>query len=600
MEKIKISSTFVTIFKIIWMRVLFPVFCTGFVDCILFSVFIAGWWMPVSDLHAQVEVAPGRYRIEFADKNHNAYTISLPQYFLSERALQRRAKQGIVVTQADLPVSACYIDSLKQLGFEILNTSRWFNSATIRCTPEDLEKLNHLSFIKQSLVIQKENIQDTTVDRKSDPETPFSFFFLKKNEEEVNTKYGAPVQYYGLAANQVGMMNGHALHDRGFRGKGMMIAVIDGGFHKVMELSGFDSLRNSGRLQAIKNFTPDIDNITGENNHGTNVFSIIASNLSGRMMGSAPDADYLLIRSEEIEHEYIVEEDNWIAAVEYADSIGVDLITSSLGYTTFDDLSQNHSYSDLNGRTVRTSRAATMAAARGMIVCLSAGNDGDTNWKYISVPADADSVITIGAVDREGRYASFSSKGYTADKRIKPDLVAMGRETAYQSSMGVINTGNGTSYSTPLLAGLIACLWQAFPEKNNMEIMDMVKRSANHYHEPDSLYGYGIPDFSKLIPATSFLSSIKNELYTVSVHNDPGTGKLTLYLSPEKHGHVYILIKTVSGQKILAHDGYVSNYNGYQLSISDSAKFTDGMYWGEVRSDAGVVFFLFEFMHHDK
>ena len=449
-------------------------------------------------LFAQVEVAPGRYRVEFTDKNHNTFSIDQPQFFLSERALQRRAKQGIAVSHADLPVSACYIDSLKHLGFEVLNTSRWFNSATIRGSEENLEKLNHVGFIRQSAVLQKENIQDTTVEKGYDFETSFLFLFRKKNEEEEGSKYGAPVQYYGLAADQVGMMNGHALHDRGFRGKGMLIAVIDGGFHKVMDLSGFDSLRNSGRLWKIKNFTPDINNITGENNHGTNVLSIIASNLPGRIIGSAPDADYLLLRSEEIEHEYIVEEDNWIAAVEYADSTGVDLITSSLGYTTFDDELQNHSYRDLDGRAVRTSRAATMAAARGMIVCVSAGNDGETNWKYVSVPADADSVITVGAVDREGRYVSFSSQGYTADGRIKPDLVAMGKETVFQSSTGNIKTGDGTSYSTPLVAGLIACLWQAFPDKTNMEIIDMVKRSASHFHEPNSLYGYGIPDFERI------------------------------------------------------------------------------------------------------
>ena len=545
--------------------------------------------MSLSYLHAQVEVAPGRYRVMFTDKNHNAYTISQPQFFLSERALQRRERQGIAVSQADLPVSGCYIDSLKQLGVEVLNTSRWFNWATIRCSPENLEKLNHLSFIRHTPAIQKENIHDTAVDKGYNLENLFSFLFLNKKEEEAGSKYGAPIPYYGLAADQVGMMNGHTLHERGYRGKGMLIAVIDGGFHKVMDLSGFDSLRNSGRLWGIKNFTPDIEKITNESNHGTNVLSIIASHLPGRMMGSAPDADYLLLHSEEIDHEYIVEEDNWIAAVEYADSIGADLITSSLGYTTFDNASQNHSYRELDGRTIPTSRAATMAAARGMIVCMSAGNDGDTNWKFVSVPADADSVITVGAVDREGRYVSFSSKGYTADKRIKPDLVAMGKETAYQNTMGNINTGNGTSYSTPLVAGLIACLWQAFPNKSNIEIIDMVKRSANYFHEPDSLYGYGIPDFSKLMKSPSLLSGAKNESYTVSVLTPPHTDTLTVFLSPAQHGHVHITIKTLSGQLILSHNGYVSNYNIYELPINDIAKFATGTYLVEVRTDAGKV-----------
>ena len=464
--------------------------------------FIGCFGIPALHLHAQLQVAPDRYRVDFTDKNHNTYTVCQPQNFLSERALQRRVRQGISITQTDLPVTDCYIDSLKQMGFEVLNTSRWFNSATVRCLPETLEKLANVSFVRNTLIVQKENTQDITKNEKDstvnkifDWESLFSSLF-RKNAISI---YGASIAYYGQTADQTGMMNGQALHDRGFRGKGMLIAVIDGGFYKVNDLSAFDSLRNSGRLREIKNFTPDTNNPLGNNSHGTNVLSIIAANLPGQLIGSAPDADYVLLRSEEIESEYLVEEDNWITAVEYADSIGVDVITSSLGYSVFDDASQNHRYEDLDGRTVRTSRAATMAAARGMIVCVSAGNDGDTQWKRIAVPADADSIITVGAVDRKGQYASFSSTGHTADNRIKPDLVAMGEGTAYQNSMGNINTGNGTSYSTPLLAGFIACLWQTFPDKGNMEIIEMVKRSASRFHEPDKLYGYGIPDFLKLL-----------------------------------------------------------------------------------------------------
>ena len=541
-------------------------------------------------VHAQTQIAPDRYRVEFTDKAHNAYTISQPQYFLSERALQRRARQDIAVTEADLPVSACYIDSLKQMGCEVLNSSRWFNSATIRCSPEDFEKLELLSFIKHIPVVQKENVQDTT--ETEFPENFFLFLFRDKNEPESGAKYAAPTRYYGQAADQIGMMNGQMLHDRGFRGRGMLIAVVDGGYYKVNELSGFDSLRNSGRLREIKNFTPETDD-SEENNHGSNVLSIIASHLPGRMMGSAPDADYVLIRSEESDGEYIVEEDNWVAAVEYADSIGVDLITSSLGYTTFDDQSQNHSYQELDGRTARASQAATMAAARGIIVCVSAGNDGDSRWKYVSVPADADSVVTVGAVDRDGQYASFSSKGHTFDNRIKPDLTAVGKETAYQNSWGNINTGNGTSYSTPLLAGMIACLWQAFPDKGNIEIIDMVKRSASHFHEPDSLYGYGIPDFSKLLQSSSLLSGTKNESYAVSILPDPRTETSTLFLSPARHGRVRILIKTPCGQQVFSHSGYVSGYDMYELPIKDVTNFAAGMYFVEVRTDAGRVTHFF-------
>jgi subtilisin family serine protease len=451
-------------------------------------IFLSCVWMSFTRLHAQLMVAPDRYRIECTDKNHSLYSVSEPQHFLSERALQRRERQGIKVTQADLPVSVVYIDSLKRMGFEVLNWSRWFNSATIRCAPEELAKLANIGFIKHTSVVQTEFIreEDYTTDT-----------INNKEKDKFKLEYEVASAYYGKAAAQIGMMNGQALHERGFRGKGMFIGIIDGGFYKVNELSGFDSLRNSGRLRGFKNLTSDFENPLGNNTHGTNCFSIIAACLPEQMIGSAPDADYLLVRSEETDHELLVEEDNWIAAVEYADSMGVDLITSSLGYTTLDDSLQNHRHSELDGRTVRTSKAATMAAARGIIVCNSAGNSGDKRWTKISVPADADSIVTIGAVFPNGRRVSFSSIGPSADGRIKPDLMATGGYTFYQNSQGNVAFGFGTSYSTPLLAGLIACFWQANPDKGNIEIIEMVKRSASHYNSPGPFYGYGIPDFSK-------------------------------------------------------------------------------------------------------
>ncbi len=536
-------------------------------------------------LQAQIKVAPDRYRIEFTDKKHNAFTIDRPGDFLSERALQRRTKQKIGITQVDLPVSSYYVDSLTKMGFEVVNTSRWFNSAIVRCADADIEKLRKVDFIKETVSLPKKEDKaknDTVV---QDLETLFSYFFQKDVTNE--SLYGAPYEYYGQAANQIGMMNGHILHDNGFRGKGMLIAVIDGGFFKINELSGFDSMRNNGRLLPVKNFTVEKDDLYGSNNHGANVLSIIACNLPGRMVGSAPDADYLVLRSEETGGEYLVEEDNWIAAVEYADSIGVDLITTSLGYSTFNDTLQNHTYYDLDGNTIRASRAATMASARGMVVCVSAGNDGDMPWKYVSIPADADSIVTIGAVDVKRQCASFSSVGPTADRRIKPDLTAMGKGTAYQGSSGRINTGNGTSYSTPLLAGLIACAWQAHPDKKNMEIIEMVRLSADRCHQPDSLYGYGIPDFSKLVVSDRVVRQA--ESYAMTVFPNPFTGKFTLRLSPAQHGRVHIKIFNVSGRQIYAGTDYLAGYNAYEYTVEESAGFMSGMYIVETHTEAGRV-----------
>ena len=391
-------------------------------------VFISLFLIWTPSLSAQIKVAPDRYCIEFTDKKHNNFTLARPGEFLSERALQRRAKQKIEITQADLPVSSYYTDSLAKMGIEVLNASRWFNSAVVRCADADIEKIKGLNFIKKTGQLPEKKKSTTPNDTiESDLSEFFSSLFMKNENKSL---YGASLKYYGQAADQIGMMNGHFLHNNGFRGDNMLIAVIDGGFYKIEELSGFDNLRNNGRLMPVKNFTVERDNLYGTSSHGTNVLSIIASDLPGRMVGSAPDAGYVMLRSEESDGEYLVEEENWIVAVEYADSLGADIITSSLGYSTFNDTLQNHTYQELDGTTIRASRAAAMAAAKGMIVCVSAGNDGNGSWRYVSVPADADSIITVGAVNPKKEYASFSSVGPTADGRIKPDLIAMGKETA--------------------------------------------------------------------------------------------------------------------------------------------------------------------------
>ncbi len=525
------------------------------------------------DLSAQTKVAPNRYRVDFTDKEHNIFSIDRPDEFLSARALQRRAKQNIAVTQADLPVSLYYLDEIKSLGIPVLNTSRWFNSAVVRCTSEQAAEIEALAFTKRitrifqpdSIITHSREINDTSW----------------KNSEKSESSYDASPAYYGNAATQIGMLNGEMLHQNGFRGKGIWIAVIDVGFPKVNELSGFDSVRNDGRLLLLKNFTAEANGY-GTNPHGANVFSIIASNMPGQMVGSAPDATYLLIRSEETNSEYIVEEENWIAAAEFADSIGVDLITSSLGYYKFDDPSQNYTWSDLNGKS-RASYAATMAAARGILVCISAGNEGGNSWGRITVPADADSVVTIGAVDKNRKYASFSSYGPTADGRIKPDLVAMGQGTSFQTQTGSIGSGSGTSYSTPLLAGFLACLWQAYPEKGNMEIIEMAKRTADRYTSPDEFYGYGIPDFSMLI------SSLPNETSAdvLTIFPNPYTGTFTLRLAPGTYGNIKVRIFSTNGKLLFNQTYNTTGHNGYEIEIMESAKFPPNTYIVEVQTKTG-------------
>ncbi|MDR1864496.1 MAG: S8 family serine peptidase [Bacteroidales bacterium] len=541
----------------------------------LFTV-LAAHLLLMADVTAQIRVAPDRYRVEFIDKEHGRYSIDRPGEFLSERSLLRRARQRIAVTHDDLPVSDCYLDSLRRMNIEVLNVSRWLNSAVIRCP--DAAMLKDVGFIRKTVFIPRKL-------PKVAGKLPLDLSSLFRREDRsAASLYGASPDYYGQSANQTGMLNGHLLHEHGYRGKGMLIAVIDGGFYRAGCLSGFAGIRENG--MTVKNFGDVHDSRYGSDKHGANVLSIIASNLPGRMVGSAPDARYILLRSEEPGSEYIVEEDNWIAAVEYADSIGVDLITSSLGYSTFDDSLQNHVPAELDGRTACASRAAAMAAARGMIVCISAGNDGNKAWKYVSVPADADSIVAVGAVNMKGDRAAFSSRGATADGRIKPDLMAMGEGTGYQSYTGSIDAGNGTSYAAPLLAGFMACLWQAFPEKSNMEIIRMAKQSANRHATPDSLYGYGIPDFGKLLPGGCDPGT-PGAAYRMTLLPGTSGGGVTLLLSPARHGTAKICVRTVTGRTVYAQEQYVTGCNACELTVEEKHIAVPGVYIIESETDAG-------------
>jgi hypothetical protein len=300
---------------------------------------------------------------------------------------------------------------------------------------------------------------------------------------------------YGGSFNQIDMIGGVCLDNNGFRGQGMVIAVLDGGFRNVDVMLAFDSLRMNNHILGTYDFVEGDNSVYEDDSHGSYVLSCMGANLPGDLIGTAPEADYWLLRSEDATSEYIVEEYFWAAAAEFADSVGADLINSSLGYTTFDDFTQDHSYADMDGNTTPGSRAADVAASRGILVCNSAGNSGSSPWTFIGAPADADSILAIGAVDGSGNYASFSSHGPSADGQVKPAVVAKGEGTTLAGLSGGTFTGNGTSFSSPVLCGMAACLWQAHPSFSNMQIMSQIIQSASQYASPDTYLGYGIPDF---------------------------------------------------------------------------------------------------------
>lgn len=314
-----------------------------------------------------------------------------------------------------------------------------------------------------------------------------------------NSPLGFNALNYGASYNQIHLHEGEYLHDKGFTGQDITIAVLDAGFLNYKTNNAFDSLKLQQRIIAEWDFVAGEASVTEDHYHGAYCLSIMACNKPGIVMGSAPSAKYLLLRTEDAATEYPIEEQNWVAAAEYADSAGADIITSSLGYTNFDNPIFNHSYAQRDGKTALISRGASMAVKKGMIVTNSAGNDGGytTDFKYVACPADADSVFSIGATNVSGTIAAFSSWGPNGAGKQKPNVVSVGQGTVFANTAGNVAAGNGTSYSNPLLCGLIACLWQAFPEFKNSEILNAVQSSAHLFQTPDYRYGYGIPNFRK-------------------------------------------------------------------------------------------------------
>jgi serine protease AprX len=427
-------------------------------------------------------VEPDSYWIQLKDKKGTPYLISQPEAFLSQRSIERRKRQHIPIDETDLPVSPVYLDSLRNRGLEIVHTSKWLNGATVRTADTTLiKKIATLPFVTLVQLTKPANVLKSTRSKFSDEETNIVFDPAK----------------YGTAITQLIQLNGQYLHNPGFRGKGIQIAILDAGFLNANTITAFDSLRNSNRILGTRDFVDPKADIYTQNYHGMSVLSCMGGNLPGSLIGTAPDASFYLLRSEDVTSEFLIEEDNWVAAAEYADSLGVDVINSSLGYNQFDDPRMNHTYADLDGKKTRVTQGANMAFQKGILVFSSAGNEGSKPWKYLIAPSDGENVIGVGAVDKNGLRASFSSVGPAFGGDIKPNVAAMGSGTTLALSNGSIGNANGTSFSSPVLAGMGACLLQANPYAGAKMAKLAIEQSASQYSKPDSLLGYGIPDFEK-------------------------------------------------------------------------------------------------------
>lgn len=436
---------------------------------------------------AGAQTAPDKYWVQFSDKNNSPYSTSDPSQYLSQRSISRRINQGIAVTESDLPVNPDYIDSVISKGAQVLTVSKWFNGATVFTTdPAVVSAIQSLPFVSgiSKSCSRKKNIAHGN-DKFSAEEAGQSASLAATRNID-----------YGEAYTQIHMMNGEVLHNLGYLGQGMVISVIDAGFNGADSLSAFDSLWQNTRILGWRDFVDKQNNLfDSTHSHGMNVLSIIAGNIPGLFLGTAPGASFWLLRAEDGSSEYLIEEDNWVAAAEFADSAGTDVINTSLGYSTFDDSLQDHTYADMTGATTKIARGVNMASSKGVLVVVSAGNSGTSPWHYITTPGDADSALTVGAVDLNGDQASFSSVGPAADGDIKPNVTAMGKGTFYIGNDDQVHSGNGTSFSTPLVCGLATCLWQSYPSFSAFQIKQAIEQSASQFLNPDFQKGYGIPDF---------------------------------------------------------------------------------------------------------
>jgi hypothetical protein len=445
------------------------------------------------------------------DKPNADTFLENPLKMLSQRAIDRRNNLQVAIDDTDVPIHEPYLDAIKNATeITVLGKSKWLNAVHIQGTKEVIDgAFINLTFINK---VEFANKTFHNLSQKSSEKSPTNH---QNKFDILQTAFN-----YGSTANQIKMLKGDYLHAEGLTGDGQIIAVIDAGFPNVNTLEAFKRLRDNNQILGGYDFVERSTSFYTGHNHGTNVLSTIGGYLENEFVGTAPDASFYLFRTENASIEIPLEETLWVEAAERADSLGVDVINTSLGYATFDNPDYSYSYTDMDGKTTFISRGAEIAANKGILVVNSAGNSGNAIWKYITAPADAASVITVGAVDVNENIASFSSFGPTADNRLKPEILALGINAAViNHSNGVISSSNGTSFSSPIMAGLIACLNQnknfllkssgskkfAKNKNFNVHLREAVYASADRYENPTDHHGYGIPNFE--IALNSYISS---------------------------------------------------------------------------------------------
>ena len=431
-----------------------------------------------------------KYLVQLRDKAGSPYSVGRPDQFLSQRSILRRQKQNIPVLERDLPVNPAYVTQLQQAGAKIWFTSRWLNAVLVEATDATIATVQKLPIVKGL------EFGRSLANARLDAGSTFPSTATKAGDQAVKFGDLLPLNY-GTSTDQVTQIGVDNMHQQGFHGENILIGVLDAGFLNADKAGFLKPVFDEKRVLATYDFVRKETAVYEDDSHGLSCLAAIAATADNQLYGTAFKAQFVLIRTEDAGSESRLEEANWLFGAEYADSAGVDVISSSLGYTQFDDASTNYTYQNLDGKTALVTRAAQIASETGMVVVVAAGNDGNSSWRYLSAPADAVGVLAIGAVTQAGQRAGFSSFGPSADGRVKPDLAARGQGTVVGSPGGQILLGNGTSFATPLVAGLAAGFWQAHPQLTAAQVTLALRQSGSQFSNPDDQLGYGIPNFER-------------------------------------------------------------------------------------------------------
>lgn len=509
--------------------------------------------------------------VYFTDKPNAQYYFDNPLEMLSQRALDRRANQNIALDSKDVPIHQPYIDEVvASPGIELKAKSKWFNAVHVRGELSDINNLTNLTFVDHiqyadnSLNVQGRSANSHRINAVG----------------SVNKTLDTNITFaYGNSGNQIQMLNAHLLHQQNFTGTGKIIAVMDAGFPSVDVIAPFQRIRDNNQILGGYNFVDRSTNFYTRNSHGTMVLSTMGGYVANQLVGTAPDAQYYLFITEDVNSENPVEESYWVEAAELADSLGVDVINTSLGYFDYDNPNYSYTYNDMNGTTSFISRGADIAFSRGMICVTSAGNSGAGANPHIAVPADALTNLAVGAVKFDETYAAFSSIGPSFDGRVKPDVMAQGQSAVVSGTNGVIGVASGTSFSGPIMAGAVASFWQAVPWATNQQVIDLVKQSADRFSNPTSLFGYGIPDFQSALDM-ALLSVNQNQKQPFALFPNPANHSVSVSMPNGVDGATLSLYNGL-GQLVLEKEMSLNDI----ISIENLAS---GIYVYKIRSNAQV------------